>query len=80
MTDRNVDAGREVRHECVSLLAALAGDVAEDLEGPVKPFYAGMYSCLMNLASAECFIFLNVTFQNIFHSLKYQVLDFTFRT
>ena len=80
MTDRDVDAGREIRHECVSLLAALAGDVAEDLEGPVKPFYAGMYSCLMNLASAECFIFLNVTFQNIFHSLKYQVLDFTFRT
>ena len=80
MTDRDVDSGREVRHECVSLLAALAGDVAEDLEGPVKPFYAGMYSCLMNLASAECFIFLNVTFQNIFHSLKYQVLDFTFRT
>ena len=62
MTDRDVDSGREVRHECVSLLAALAGDVAEDLERPVKPFYAGIYSCLMILASAECFIFLKVTF------------------
>ena len=67
-TYRDVDSGRVVWHEGVGRLATLAWDVAEYLERPVKPFYAGIYSCLMILANAECFIFLN--FQNIFLFFK----------
>ena len=73
-TYRDVDSGRVVRHEGVGRLSTLAWDVAEDLKRPVKPFYAGIYSCLMILANAECFIFLN--FQNIFFSLKISGVGF----
>ena len=43
MTDRDVDSGRVIWDEGVGSLATLAGDVAEDLYRPVKPFYAGIF-------------------------------------
>ena len=48
MTDRNVDAGRVIRDEGVGRLATLTGDVAEDLQRPVKPFYAGIFIFMSN--------------------------------
>ena len=44
MTDRNVNSGRVIRDEGVGSFATLTGDVAEDLQRPVKPFYAGILS------------------------------------
>ena len=43
MTDRNVNSGRVIRDEGVGSLATLTGDVAEDLQRPVKPFYTGIF-------------------------------------
>ena len=39
-THRDINTGWVVRHKGVLGLASLGGDIAEDLQGAVEPFYA----------------------------------------
>ena len=39
-THRDINSGWVVRHKGVLGLASLGGDIAEDLQGAVEPFYA----------------------------------------